>query len=187
MRTDYRSHNMDIFEQKTVLDSFKILHDSREQETERAKRRYNAFGCQHQKATLSYGDYTYNATLPDGTLIYDTETTIKASVIIERKMNADELIMCLTSERERFEREFKRAQENDAKIYLLIEDCTWERLAGGRYRSKMHPNAVIGSLMTYTVRYGVNILMCDELTTPRIIKEILYRELKERLERGQYG
>lgn len=178
---------MDIFEQKSCLTSFFILHDSREQDTDRARRRYAAFGCQHSKATLSYGDYTYNATLPNGSPIYDTESTIKPSCIIERKMNADELIMCLTTDRSRFEKEFKRAKENGAKIYLLIENCNWEKLAGGKYRSKMHPNAVIGSLLTYAVRYGVIPVMCDELTSPRIIKEILYREFKERLEAGEYG
>ena len=57
---------MEIFEQKEMLDSFEILVDTREQDTDRSKKRYESFGVPYQKATLDYGDYTYNATLPDG-------------------------------------------------------------------------------------------------------------------------
>ena len=62
---------MDIFNQKKVLDSFEILVDTREQDTERAHRRYASFGAPIRRATLNYGDYTYNAVLPDGRQIYD--------------------------------------------------------------------------------------------------------------------
>ena len=58
---------MTIFEQKEVLKSFEILCDSREQDTERARKRYASFGGPYKnKITLSYGDYAYNAILPDG-------------------------------------------------------------------------------------------------------------------------
>ena len=56
---------MDVFEQKKVLDSFEILVDTREQDTERAHKRYASFGVPIRRAVLNYGDYTYNATLPD--------------------------------------------------------------------------------------------------------------------------
>ena len=42
-------------------------------------------------------------------------------------------------------------------------------------------------MTAYTVRYNMNILFCKEDTSGRLIKEILYRDLKERLERGEFG
>lgn len=57
--------------------SIEILVDTREQPTKRAMKRYERFGCPHRRCTLSYGDYSsYNATLPDGSSLYDAEETV---------------------------------------------------------------------------------------------------------------
>jgi hypothetical protein len=37
------------------------------------------------------------------------------------------------------------------------------------------------------IRYNANIIFCNAQDSGRLIKEILYRDLKERLERGDYG
>ena len=80
---------MDNFDQQVVLDSLTVLCDSREQDTERAERRYKAFGVPHRKAILDYGDYTYQATLPDGSLIFNEAERIFPRIAIERKMSLD--------------------------------------------------------------------------------------------------
>lgn len=178
---------MTIFDQKAVLDSFEILHDSREQDTERARKRYDSFGIPHQKAVLNYGDYSYNATLPDGSKIYDTSKTISPACAVERKMNLDELASCFTRSRSRFQKEFERAQEHGSRIYLLCENSSWENLLNGRYSSRFHANAFAASITAWMVRYNANLIFCKEETSGRIIKEILYRDLKERLERGEFG
>ena len=178
---------MDVFDQKELLKSFRILHDSREQDTERARKRYLSFGCGHDRATLDYGDYTWNATLPDGRQILDTFNTIKPVCAIERKMNLDELAGCFTTSRERFQREFERAKDNGCRIYLIVENASWENLLNGKYRSKLHPNAFAASVSAWTVRYNMNLIFCKEETSGRLIKEILYRDLKERVERGEFG
>lgn len=178
---------MDIFEQKEVLKSFFVLVDSREQDTKRAHKRYEAFGAPYQRATLSYGDYTYNATLPDGRQIYNTAETINPACAIERKMSLDELAQCFTQSRDRFGREFQRATEAGARIYLICENANMENLINGRYRSRFNANAFIGSVTAFMVRYNMGLLFCKEETSGRLIKEILYRDLKERLERGVFG
>lgn len=83
-----------MHEQMEVLRSMEILVDTREQQTERAKKRYERFGCPYHRCTLSYGDYSYNATLPDGTKIYDVCETVSPACVIERKMSLDELAAC---------------------------------------------------------------------------------------------
>jgi ERCC4-type nuclease len=172
---------------KKVLSSLEILVDNREQDTERARRRYSAFGVPFQRATLSYGDYSYNAVLPDGSKLMDPEHTLEPKCVVERKMNLDELAGCFTNSRERFEREFKRAKEHDCRIYLLVENASWENLLNGKYRSLFNPNAFTGSVTAWMVRYNMNLIFCKEETSSRLIKEICYRDLKERLERGDYG
>ena len=81
---------MDIFNQKKVLDSFEILVDTREQDTERAHRRYASFGAPIRRATLNYGDYTYNAVLPDGRQIYDPSCTISPLCAVGRMLYAQQ-------------------------------------------------------------------------------------------------
>lgn len=178
---------MDVFEQKEVLKSFRILVDSREQDTPRARRRYAVFGVPWERSTLSYGDYAYNATLPDGTPLHDSSKTVFPSAAVERKMSLDELAACFTASRQRFEREFQRAKEHDARIFLLCENADWEKLLAGKYRSRFHPTAFTASVMAWTVRYNLQLMFCREETSGRLIKEILYRDFKERLERGEYG
>ena len=177
---------MDIFDQKEVLKSFQILVDSREQATERAEKRYNSFSAPYSRATLDYGDYTYNAALPSGELLFDTNATIKPFCVVERKMNLDELATCFTRGRERFQREFERALDQKCRIYLICENSNWENLLNGKYRSKFNSNAFLASSVARLVRYNMNVVFCKEETSGKLIKEILYRDLKERLERGEF-
>ena len=177
---------MDIFNQKKVLDSFEILVDTREQDTERAHRRYASFGAPIRRATLNYGDYTYNAVLPDGRQIYDPSCTISPLCAVERKMDLDELAGCYTRSRDRFRHEFERAQKNGGRIYILCENANWENLLNGKYRSRIHANAFAASATAWMVRYNAGLIFCKEETSGRLIREILYRDLKERLERGEF-
>ena len=183
MTAIYRSTKMDIFEQREVLGSFEILIDTREQPTERSRRRYESFGVPYRRATLDYGDYTYNAVLPGGAYLHDVSETIKPLCSVERKMNLDE---CFTRSRERFKREFERAQANGCRIYLICENANWENLLAGRYRSLFNENAFAASTAAWMVRYNANVIFCKEETSGRLIKEILYRDLKERLEKGEF-
>lgn len=177
---------MEIFEQKEVLDSFEILVDTREQDTDRSKKRYASFGVPYSRATLDYGDYTYNATLPDGSKIHDTTKTIKPFCAIERKMSLDEWAGCYTRGRQRFVNEFERAISNNCRIYLVCENANWENLLNGKYKSKLKANAFSASSVAWMVRYNMNVIFCKEETSGKLIKEILFRDLKERLEKGEF-
>ena len=177
---------MDIFEQKKVLDSMVVLIDSREQPTKRAEERYKLFGSPYERATLSYGDYTYNATLPDGKPLFDTSSTVEPLISVERKMNLDELAQCFTRSRDRFQHEFERANSNNAKIFLLVENANWENLLNGKYRSRFNSKAFEASVLAWSIRYGLQLIFCKEETSGILIHDILYRDLKERLERGDF-
>lgn len=135
---------------------------------------------------MSYGDYAYNAVLPSGEPIYNIEETIKPACVVERKMDLDELAQCFTRSRDRFRREFQRAAESGARVYLICENGSMEHLLNGKYKSRFNANAFAGSVTAYMVRYNMNLIFCKEELSGRIIKEILYRDLKERLERGDF-
>lgn len=177
---------MDHFEQQEVLQSFQIIADTREHNTPRASERYKSFGVPVSRATMNYGDYCANIVLPGGSL-YDTSATISAQCYVERKMSLDELAGCFTRGRERFQREFERAAENSAKGYLLIEGGSWEAILNHRYRSRLSPKSFMASLTAWMVRYDITPIFCKEGTSGTMIKELLYRDTKERLQRGDYG
>lgn len=178
---------MDHFEVEDALKTFRIIADTREQMTPRAKERYEALGCPIERATLSYGDYCGNITLPSGFELHSLDTRVSAPCVIERKMNLDELAQCLTRERERFKREFERAAAVNAKVYLLIEDGSIEAIINHRYRSQYNPTAFLASVIAWSTRYDITPIMCRASSSGRMIREILYRDMKERLERGEYG
>lgn len=178
---------MTPFDQQSVLKSMTILHDAREQETERAKRRYQSFGVPSSRAVLDYGDYTWQAVLPDGSEIHDTSARIYPKISVERKMSLDELAGCFTHDRARFQAEMERAQDHGCRMFLLCENSSMENLFAGKYRSKFNPKAFTASLFAWMIRYNLEIIFCKEETSGKVIKEILYRDLKEKLSNGEFG
>lgn len=177
---------MSPIEIENVLASMVILRDTREQDTARARRRYKAFGLPCEKAVLDYGDYTYNAQLLSGAPAFDTSSRIYPLCAIERKMNLDELAGCFTHDRKRFEAEMVRCKDHGGRMFLLVENATWENLTLGRYRSRFAAKAFLASITAWMVRYDLNVMFCKEDTSPALIREILFRDLKERLVRGEF-
>ena len=172
---------------KAVLDSMTVLVDSREQDTSRARWRYASIGLPVERCTLDYGDYSYNATLPDGSRIYDLSDRIRPTVAIERKMNMDELAECFSRSRDRFEREFERAVEAGAQMWLLVEGGSWENIYDHRYKSMMAAQSLSGSIFAFSRRYNMRMIFCSERMTGRIIRGILARDLEDRLKGGEFG
>lgn len=178
---------MNHFQVDNILDTFSVICDTREHITPKAAERYKTFGVPYDKATLKYGDYCGQIMLPGNKMLYDISKPITAKCVIERKMSLDELAACFTRDRERFKREFERAKEAGAKVFLLVENASWEALYSHRYRSKLQPNAFIASITAWTVRYNITPVFCKASISGKVIKEFLYRDIKERLEKGEYG
>lgn len=171
---------MTVFEQENCLKSMTIIVDTREQQSDRAKKRYEAFSVPYRRQKLDFGDYSACFMMPDG-----NEQTINAA--IERKANLEELSACFTRDRRRFQNEFERAKIAEASMYLLVENASWENLMNGKYDTGFNPKAFMASMTAWIVRYDIKPVFCKSESSGKIIKEILYRELKERLERGEYG
>lgn len=161
-------------EMLTALEGMECLVDTREQDTPRLRRRLRDIGVPHVRQKLDAGDYSARFPLPDG-------EWMQIPVAIERKMSLDELAGCYCRGRNRFKREFERAQKAGVKLYLLIENATWEDLYAGRYRSQMEPKSFVASLLAWLARYDCQLLFCESQTTGRLIHDTLYREGREAL------
>lgn len=176
---------MDSADEKNLLSTFELIVDTREQRTARAKKRFESFNVPYRKGILDFGDYTWNITLPGGP-VYDISKRITPRCVIERKMNLDELAGNLSRDRDRFKREFERATEAGAIVYLVCENGSWERILAGSYRSRMNPTAFFNSLVAWEARYNLRVVFCHPDTTARLIQEILYRDVRQRIDNGDF-
>lgn len=168
---------MTPFEVSEALEHLTLLVDTREQDTLSFRRRVKEVGLPWERRKLDFGDYSMRVELEDG-----QEVDFSPAVAIERKMSLDELCQCYGRGRKRFQREFLRAKKAGAKLYLLVENGSWEKALSGEYRSRMQPQALTASLTAWLARYDCQVLFCQAKSTPRLIREIVYREAKERLE-----
>lgn len=168
---------MNPFDINDALDGMVCLVDTREQDTPRLRARLAQMNCPNERFKLNFGDYSAKFPLPSGEWF-----SLADNVVVERKIHIDELCHCYCQDRERFTREFERAKEAGAKIYLLIENATWEHIYNQKYRSMMRSTALVASIFAWLARYDCQVIFCKAETTGKIIKDILYREGKERLE-----
>ena len=107
-------------------------------------------------------------------------------IAVERK-ELNDLIACLTTGRERFEKELYRGKALD--YFALVIEASLSELANGIYRSQMNPKSAIQSLLAFSVRYGLPIFFCENRQYAQRITESLlqkyYQELVKRIEAAE--
>mgnify|MGYP001051472481 CR=1 FL=1 len=100
---------------------------------------------------------------------------------IERK-SIDDLIGCLTTGRERFERELFKGKALD--YFALVIEASLSDLINGRYRSQMNPKSAIQSLLAFSIRYKLLMWFCENRKYgARVTESLLLKyaiELKKR-------
>lgn len=115
-----------------------------------------------QRATLATGDYSLEG--------------LADVIAVERKSLAD-LAMCVGRERERFERELERLAR--MPYPALVVEASMADILLGAARSEVHPHAVIGSLVSWSVRFRIPVWLC---TGRREAAAITYKILLKALE-----
>ena len=165
---------MNNFDLEKTLSTMTIICDSREHATAEAKKRWESFGVPYRIQALKSGDYTSEFVLPNGEIF-----SLENHALIERKLGLSEICGNFCQNRARFIREFERIKEAGARVYIVIENGSWENVYNGKYRSQMHPNALIANLTAWMARYNAHIIFCRAETFPKLCREILYREAKE--------
>ena len=134
----------------------KILIDTREQ-------RPYKFKTTSEVGTIPVGDYSICG--------------LEHLISVERK-EINDLIGCLTTGRERFERELHRGKALD--YFCLVIEGNLSDLANGRYKSKMLPKSAIQSLMAFSVRYRLPIFFCENRKYgARVTESLLLKYARE--------
>lgn len=149
------------------MNQFKVLIDSREKSFQHIIDYFNRKDIPHEVRKLKSGDYscTYNGELQ--------------KVWIERKNSLDELVGNFTTNRKRFVREFER-DPNAVKI-LLIEDSMYADIVKHNYFSKILPQALLASLLTFEFRYNTHVWFVKKEFSGQLIYHLLkyYLHVKE--------
>ena len=152
------------------LKKLSIICDTREQDRH-VSEYFEKHKIQHITRKLDTGDYSAQL----GSLSFERD------VVVERKRNLDEICGNFTVERERFEREFMRAKAYGTKVHLIIENASWSDIFLGNYRSKLPSKSLVGSLLSWMVRFNVSITFCKPEETAKIIFGIMYYYAREKL------
>lgn len=116
-----------------------IVIDTREQ----TPWRFSEF--ETMPGTLPTGDYSIQGHLD--------------RVAIERKSLSD-FIGCVGRERERFERELLRLRSYKCRAVIIESDM--DDIVQGNYRSRVNPNAAVGSMASWQTRYNIPFVLVGE-------------------------
>jgi ERCC4-type nuclease len=163
-------------EMERVLDSIFLIVDTREQPTEEYHKRLSKVGMPHRREKLDYGDYSCGYLTQEG-----SEVILKDEIVIERKMSLDEICGNFTKGRERFSKEFDKAIKNGAKVHLIVENGSYEKVIAGKYRSRLNSNSLLASFLAFADRYDISIHFCKAETTPLLINKIFYHHVRNKL------
>ena len=116
--------------------------------------------------TLSVGDYSILG--------------LEDCIAIERK-ELNDLIGCLTNDRERFEKELYKGRTLD--YFALIIEANLSDLVNGNYRSQMEPKAAIQSLLAFSIRYRLPVWFCENRKYGQRITESLFCKYAREVEK----
>lgn len=145
--------------------------------------------CDTREKDLHVSEYFEKNKIPVITRKIDTgdysaqlgDLSMEREIVVERKRNLDEICGNFTIERERFEREFMRAKAYGTKVFLIVENATWGDIFLGNYRSKVSSKSLLGSLLSWMVRFNITVLFCKPEETARIMWGIFHYYAKEKL------
>ena len=160
-----------------TLSHLKVIADTREQKNSHVSVYLQNKGVEVISRKLNVGDYSVQL----------GDETFEDDFVVERKADLDELAGNLTSDRERFEREFTRAKARGTKVFLLVENAAWSDIFAHKYKSQMPPKSLIASLLSWQVRYNVTIILVSQMHSAELIYGLLWYAARERLLGGSNG
>jgi DNA excision repair protein ERCC-4 len=109
---------------------------------------------------------------------------LENEITIERKSLSD-LLGSITTGRERFARELERMA--GYKFAALLVESDWRTIITGQWDcpSKVHPNSVLGSLISFQVKYGVVPIMAHNHAMAAVICERILTLYASKIERDR--
>ena len=155
-----------------IIENMVVIIDTREKKNDHLLKYFDDNGVKWVCKKLDTADYSFE--LPNY-----KHLGLDRKILVEKKNSLDEITGNFTTSRDRFQREFERI--TDEHLHLVIENTTWKKVVNGSYRSKMHPNSLIASLLSWSIRYGFKVWFVGKDESPMLIYNILKYELVEAL------
>lgn len=155
MMNQYKFSDTDI---KKMTKQMIMLVDSREKKNAHVLDYLRKQNIPYRVEKLEYGDYSFMIPAQAaGEDIY-----FHRNIVIERKASLEELSSNLAQERERFEKEFLKAGNDGAKLYLMVEDMGgYSSIIGHKYNTQFAPVAFMASLKAWEARFNCNVQFID--------------------------
>ncbi|MEA3364861.1 MAG: ERCC4 domain-containing protein [Candidatus Hydrogenedentes bacterium] len=105
------------------------------------------------------------------------------SVAVERK-TLEDFVSTVIRSRKRFTRELQRLAGYEAACIVVEADLS--DILGGRYRSRAHPNAVLGTVLSIVVDFDIPVFFCsDRQAACRFVEGFLLRFHRKELRRWE--
>ena len=121
------------------------------------------FQTNSKVGTIPIGDYSIQG--------------LEDCIAVERK-TIDDLIGCLTTGRERFEKELQKGKALD--YFALIVEASLLDIVDHNYRSQMAPKSAIQSLLAFSIRYRLPIFFAENRKyAQRITESLLLKYARE--------
>lgn len=159
---------------KKAIDTIIVCIDSREHLPNHITDCLDKHNIKWERRKLNSGDYTARVPINEELGIFK-EIDLEDILCIERKMSAEELSGNISTNRERFKREFKRSK---AKIILVIENTTYKKIAYKDYDTQLTPNQYLGGLHSICNDYEVPFIFVDKDASALMIYNFLKYKIR---------
>jgi ERCC4-type nuclease len=162
---------------KAILDTMIILIDTREK-SEHIIENFNKYDIKWIKHKLDFGDYS--VMIPKNEkLDINEDIYFKSQVAIERKNSLNELGANISTNRERFKKEFLRGKDSD--LILMIEENTYSDIIKNNYDNNITPNSYLAMLHSLSAEFKLPFIFISKDVSFVFIYKTLYYYIRNYL------
>lgn len=154
-----------------ALSEMVILVDTRENVNQHITDVFDKRGIKWVSKKLSFGDYSFSY----------KDKSFETKIVFERKNSLDELSGNIAQNRERFKAELERAKADKAKLILLVENGSYEKILTHKYRTDLNEKSYIASLFSFQARYDIEVKFIEDKLTAWLIYNTFKYYLREEL------
>lgn len=147
-----------------------VLVDSREKKNLHILKRLTELNIPYRIKTLDYADYSFEW----------QGVSYENKIAVERKAHITELCGNLAGGKIRFNKEFEKAQKDKCKVYLMVEDGSWEKIENREYRSKFSPSELKDHIKTWTKHFQLELKFVDKSGACDLIIDCFKKYLDKR-------
>lgn len=154
-----------------LLKNIIIVVDTREQEGKNSHILdwFEKNNIKYVREKLDVGDYSYK---------FSDNSEYSKLFSVERKKSLDEICGNFTKGRDRFDREFERAKNNNIKMNLVLESTSWTKIFNGTYRSQLHPNNIMANLVRLEVLHDCPTYFSKPAETGELVYNLIVWNVK---------